>query len=210
MKQSSYHHGDLRRALLDAAAATIREEGAASVSMRGLAEHVGVSRSAAYRHFDSKAALLAAVAEDGFAELTRRLKSASSPENKGDVPPELGRFRQMGISYVEFAVEHPARYRLMFGPALSSREAHPNLDAAASAAFEQLAGGVEACQEVGAVREEPPARGGLAEMAWATVHGLSMLLVDRQIPQENASDLAQLVTGLLWEGLRPQQTKNLR
>jgi AcrR family transcriptional regulator len=191
----------LRAALLDAAAEAVRDGGVQSVSMRGLAERAGVSRSAPYRHFDSKAALLAAVAEQGFGELTSRLEAA----DEGEAQQELKRFRQMGISYVEFAVEHPARYRLMFGPTLTDREGHPELDAAASAAFEQLTEGVAACQEAGSVRAEPPAREGLAQMAWATVHGLSMLLVDRQIPGGTSQELAALVTGLLWEGLRPQE-----
>ena len=79
-KRDSYHHGDLRATLLGVAAHMIAERGVEGVTMRGLAEQIGVSRSAPYRHFADKAALLAAVAEDGFKRLAAGLRAAGAEQ----------------------------------------------------------------------------------------------------------------------------------
>ena len=198
--KDSYHHGNLRAALIDAAAEVVAADGVDGVSMRALAERVGVSRSAAYRHFDGKAALLAAVAEDGFRALTKRLDAAEGPSGPQQA---LMRFREMGIAYVRFAAAHPARYRLMFGQRRPERIAHPSLDEAAAASFERLADAIEACQAGGLVRGDPPAEA-LAEVAWAAVHGLSLLLIDDLIATDGPDEIATRVTDTLWQGLHPQ------
>src|SRR4051812_41503442 len=100
-----YHHGNLRRALLDEALATIRAEGVSGLTLREIGTRVGVSRTALYRHFADKRALLSAVATEGFRTL--RLELVAAWENNG-----RGRagFETMGVAYVRFAVANPAHY----------------------------------------------------------------------------------------------------
>src|SRR5262245_23788463 len=108
-KGGKYHHGDLRRALLDAALEILAEGGAAGLTLREVARRAGVTHAAPYRHFEDKAALLAAVAEEGFravyAEMLARSERVKDP---------VERLYQIGAAYVLFAVTHPAHFRVMF------------------------------------------------------------------------------------------------
>lgn len=97
---STYHHGDLRPALLAAAAQALEKDGPDGISLRELARRAGVSHTAPYRHFADRQALLAALAEEGFATLAAEL----------DGKP----WRDQAVAYVRFALAHPARFRLMF------------------------------------------------------------------------------------------------
>jgi|SRR6516162_720226 AcrR family transcriptional regulator len=106
---SSYHHGDLHAALVNAAAVEIERGGYESLSLRELAESVGVSRTAPYRHFADRRALLAAVALDGFERLTAIYRRAmGSGKNPRD------RLAAAGRGYLRFAAERPQMFRLMF------------------------------------------------------------------------------------------------
>jgi AcrR family transcriptional regulator len=106
---STYHHGDLRAALLKVAAAEIERVGYESLSLRELAEKLGVSRAAPYRHFADRRALLAAVAAEGFDELTAIHRKAAA---SGKAP--LARLVTAGRGYLAFAAEQPQMFRLMF------------------------------------------------------------------------------------------------
>jgi AcrR family transcriptional regulator len=97
---TTYHHGDLRAAVLAAAGALIEKEGLASLSIREAARRAGVSHNAPYRHFPDRDALLAALAADGFDALEKFLQGKAG--------------RALGEAYVRFALEHPQRFRLMF------------------------------------------------------------------------------------------------
>ena len=142
-KENHYHHGDLRATLLAVAARMIAEKGVEGVTMRGLAEQIGVSRTAPYRHFVDKAALLAAVAEDGFNRLNARVRDAKT-QNAGD--PLLS-FRQMCLVYVEFAVENPTHYRLMFGQEVLNRQEYPGLADAAEVIRNETVAVIQQCQQ---------------------------------------------------------------
>src|SRR6266540_1426296 len=104
-----YHHGDLRRALLDAAIEAITEAGPATVSLRDLARRAGVSHAAPAYHFGDKAGLLTAIAADGF-----RLLGAAL----GEAWTATGSFLEVGVAYVGFAVTHRAHFEVMFRPEL--------------------------------------------------------------------------------------------
>ncbi len=194
--EKPYHHGDLRRALLDAAARRLHDAGPEALTMRALAEATGVSRTAPYRHFRDKAALLVALAAEGF----ERLRAALHAARAGSAPGLAG-FEAMGVAYVRFAVDKPAYYRLMYGrDAVARRTVNPDLQAAADAAYEELASLVAAGQASGHLRAGDP--GALAYVAWGTVHGLAMLLVDGQIEEPADVDaLARLTARTLLEGL---------
>ena len=162
-----YHHGDLRRALVDATAKIVAREGAAAVTLREVARLAGVSHNAPYRHFESLAALLAAVATEGFEAFRAALLTAAEIAKPGQ------RKKALGQAYLRFALDNPRLYLLMFGPDLD-KSAYPELKAAANAAFAVLRG--ETAKSAG--------RGsGYAEAigAWAFVHGLAHLIIDKQI-----------------------------
>jgi AcrR family transcriptional regulator len=120
---TTYHHGDLRAAVLEAAARMIEKEGIEGLSVREAARRAGVSHNAPYRHFPDREALLAALAEEGFTQLSKALENRSG--------------RELAEAYVRFALQQPQRFRLMF----ASRRAPPDLQARFGAAFAQLGSG---------------------------------------------------------------------
>ncbi len=171
-----YHHGDLHRALLDAALALVESQGAQGFTLREVARRVGVTHSAPYRHFKDKAELLAAVAAEGFKLLGERLISAR--DAAGSDP--AARMRAIGVQYVCFALEHPAHYRVMFGRELQTCPPEHPMRVEGERTFGVLMEVVSALKADGAP-DNGPAR---ALISWATVHGLAMLMADRRLPVE--------------------------
>ena len=174
-----YHHGDLRRALLEEAARTIQHEGVNGLTLRAVGERLGVSRTALYRHFTDKAALLSAVAREGFRML--RLALVEAWTNGGG-----GRrgFEAMGVAYVRFAVANPSHYRVMFGGFLARPSPDPELAEEAAGAFQVLVDSLVAQQQAGLVRKDDPLQ--LARFIWALVHGIAMLAIDGHFQHEGA------------------------
>ncbi len=193
----AYHHGDLRAALVDEAAAMISENGAASVTMRAIGSRLGVSRGAPYRHFADKTALLVAVAVEGFKRLNRRLDASSAAAS----PSGVERLRRMGEQYVRFALEHPAHYRLMYGKEALERQDQPELRKAAGALLDHLVEVIRVHQQRGEIEGgDPRAR---AYVAWSAVHGLASLLIERQIaPKVDVDDLIRQTTRTVLDGMR--------
>jgi AcrR family transcriptional regulator len=174
-----YHHGNLRRALLDEALATIRAEGVAALTLREIGARVGVSRTALYRHFADKRALLAAVATEGFRALRERLVAAW--EEGGRTPAA---FRAMGAAYVRFAVESPSHYRVIFGGFVDPEMKDAELATEGQAAFLALVDALGALQRSAAVRDDELVL--MARHVWALVHGVAMLALDGLLPEEGA------------------------
>ena len=170
-----YHHGDLRRALIDTALAMVTEEGAWNFTLREVARRAGVSHTAPYNHFEDKSALLAEVAALGFQSLRQTMDAAARGQ------PRSGRqaLAGVGAAYVRFGVEHPAHYRLMFGAELADKARHPTLQAASDATFAVLTGVLERGQASGQVRRGAVRDQALA--AWSLVHGLTTLLIDQRL-----------------------------
>ncbi|TMB38769.1 MAG: TetR/AcrR family transcriptional regulator [Deltaproteobacteria bacterium] len=170
-----YHHGDLRRALIDTALAMVTEEGAWNFTLREVARRAGVSQAAPYNHFEDKSALLAEVAALGFQSLRQTMDAAARGQ------PRSGRqaLAGVGAAYVRFGVEHPAHYRLMFGAELADKARHPTLQAASDATFAVLTGVLERGQASGQVRRGAVRDQALA--AWSLVHGLTTLLIDQRL-----------------------------
>src|SRR5499427_5454071 len=136
-----YHHGDLRHVLLRSALEILSEAGVAGLSLRAAARRARVSAMAPYRHFADKEALLSAVAEYGFRELTTRLATAAATA----ADPRAG-LAALGVAYVLFACDRPSLFRLMFGPMIEKKAGHPALDEAAHACFNALRQAVEAAK----------------------------------------------------------------
>jgi AcrR family transcriptional regulator len=195
-----YHHGDLKHALIEAALAHIKREGARGISLREVARGAGVSHTASYRHFPSKESLLAAIAEQGFGLLNEKMRAAMEPH--ADDP--LASWRACGVAYVEFGVQYPEHLQVMFGGHIANAERYPTLQQAGHACFELLASSVRAALAAGLM-------GGASERviayaSWAIVHGLAQLIAGYQIrhePEEpmTPTQLAELVTGLLQTGV---------
>ena len=197
-----YHHGDLRRALIDTALAMVTEEGAWNFTLREVARRAGVSHAASYNHFEDKSALLAEVATVGFESLRQALEAAAGAHPRSARQQLAG----IGAAYVRFGVEHPAHYRLMIGPELADKARYPALQAASEAAFRVLLTGVlERAQASGQVRQGPVHDQALA--AWSMVHGLTTYLIDERVGSPGVSTgdaerLARVASMVLFDGLR--------
>ena len=169
-----YHHGDLRRALVDEALRTIHAHGVEDLTLRGAGARLGVSRTALYRHFSDKQALVAAVGREGFRMLRLALSDAWQRHGKG----RRG-FEAMGVAYVNFAVAHPSHYRVMFGRFIESCSKDPAFVEEAVAAFQVLVDSLVEQQKAGLIRRDDPIM--LARFIWSVVHGIAMLAIDGQL-----------------------------
>lgn len=194
---SSYHHGNLRAALLEAAGRALAAEDPDALTMRGLATEVGVSRSAAYRHFASKDALLSELAEDGFRQLSGILEAA---HREASEQTSRERLAEQGAAYVRFARNHPAAYRLMYGRHALDRHAYPRLQEAAESAYAVLVATITRAQASGLLREGQPEH--LAYVTWSLLHGLASLIVEGQMKAPQDPDaLARFAMGTLLNGM---------
>jgi AcrR family transcriptional regulator len=195
-RRRPYHHGNLRRALLDEALGAIRTEGVDGVTLREIGARVGVSRTALYRHFADKRALLAAVATDGFRALRQELCAAW--EKAG---PGRAAFEAMGVAYVRFAVDNPSHYRVMFGGFVDAKASDPELAAEAAGAFQALVEALAMMQRAGMVRGDDTVT--MARFVWAVVHGVAMLAIDRGLREPGAvEDLTRYAIERLGTGIR--------
>ncbi|HZG93023.1 MAG TPA: TetR/AcrR family transcriptional regulator [Pseudonocardia sp.] len=177
-----YHHGDLRRALLDTALTVIAEHGPVALSLRDVARRAGVSHAAPTHHFKDKTGLLTALAAEGWGLLADALADAAARD---------GRFSELGVAYVVFAVGHPAHFAVMRAPGLV-RDDDPDLVSA-----RDRAGAALHTESGGGARDATTALTG-----WALVHGLSALLLEgtvRPDPGADVADLARRVTTRLTE-----------
>lgn len=173
-RAGQYHHGDLRRALLEEALRTIQAGGVAQLTLRAVGDTLGVSRTALYRHFSDKQALLAAVGREGFRMLREALTAAWEERGRG----RKG-FEAMGLAYVQFAVAHPSHYRVMFGGFIESCAKDAGFMQEAQAAFQVLVDSLVEQQRAGLVRREDPLL--MARFIWSVVHGIAMLVIDGQL-----------------------------
>jgi AcrR family transcriptional regulator len=169
-----YHHGDLRRALLEEALRTIQTDGVESLTLRAVGERLGVSRTALYRHFSGKQALLASVGREGFRMLRMALTDAWERHGRGRPG-----FEAMGSAYIRFAVEHSSHYRVMFGRFVESCTKDPEFVQEAGAAFQVLVDALVEQQQAGLVRRDDPVT--QARFVWSVVHGVAMLVIDGQL-----------------------------
>jgi AcrR family transcriptional regulator len=192
----SYHHSDLRNALVEEGIAILERDGLDALTVRAAARAVGVSHAAPARHFPHASGFLAAIAAVGF----RRLAAALAEPRVEQAADE---FQAAGLAYVGFAIAHPDWYRLLFHPVLPDHRDHPELESASAEAFEQLRAHVRRAIAAGTVRDDDVDT--LSLTAWATVHGIATLIIDGQLARkgygQDGEDLAVLVTQTLYLGL---------
>ena len=173
---------DLKQRVLDASVQLIHDVGLAGLSMREVARRAGVSHQAPYHHFADKAAIVAALVEHGFTMLASRMEAA---ERTG---PRDQRMRRVGRAYVDFALEQPVHFRLMFRPELSNPARFPAAHAAGGRAFavlDRLVG------EIAGPRASRSRKDALVSMHWSLVHGLSTLLLDGPLASELGAGVAR-------------------
>jgi AcrR family transcriptional regulator len=175
-----YHHGDLRSALVAAAAALLERDGAEALSFRAVARAAGVSQAAPYNHFTGREELLATIAEQGFRALEAAQIAAADRAGPG-----ASRVISLGMDYIAFAIAHPQLYRLMFGVGVASWCAYPDVAEAKHRAFEPTRAVL-----AGYLGADAPAatREAAAHAGWGLVHGLAMLRLDGSVATGAGSD----------------------
>ncbi|MFC0105688.1 TetR/AcrR family transcriptional regulator [Kibdelosporangium aridum] len=195
MTRTNYHHGALRETLLKATLELIETEGIGAVSLRQVARAAGVSPRAPYHHFPDRAAVLTALADEGFQLLAATLAEAHDAAAN---PTEA--LEAILNAYIEFAKAQPAYFRLMFRPELTQSHKSDSGTEAGEAAFAVLANTVGECLATNAVK--PVDKDVLAIAMWSLVHGYASLWLDGQLdrrtknPATLAHEVAALVTSL--------------
>ena len=193
-ERASYHHGDLRNALVQAGLERLERDGADGLSLRAIAADVGVSHAAPAHHFGTLSGLRTALATIGFARFGAGMRAAR--ERAGPEPE--AQMRAVGVSYIAVAESSPALFRLMFTAALLDWS-DGSLQTAATAAREEL---IEICRpaadRLGIVN--PILRGALERLVWSSVHGYAHLSVSGQFgeecpPESSLLDIAALLFG---------------
>ncbi len=200
--KGAYHHPDLEHALVDAAIRTIHEQGVNALNLRAIGSQLGVSRTAIYRHFDDKSALLARVALEGFRIFRLALRSAVDEARKRGADP----LEEMGSAYIEFALANQSHYKTMFSGAFGSWDRYPDLITEADGAFDVLLSTIR--EEQGTSRiaaSHDPMR--LAHIIWAGVHGIATLGMAGHLGPHDGTDgqleeLSRLHSRILLSGLR--------
>ncbi|MFJ8000967.1 TetR/AcrR family transcriptional regulator [Streptomyces sp. NPDC096310] len=187
--RQSYHHGDLRAAVLRSALHLLDTDGADALSLRAVARHAGVSANAPYRHYRDKEALLAALATHGFTELKARFEAAADDPDAPDDPAAsrpadlASALAPLARTTVRYALDHPGLFHLMFGhPCVSHADVSAASDAAQAAVTARIA-----------AFAPPEHREPLKLGVWALVHGLSLLLLDGRLGDPTPQQIDTLV-----------------
>ncbi len=197
-KAGTYHHGDLRRVLLETAVKVVEKDGIAALTLQSLARRAGVSSGAPYHHFPNLEQLLAAIAQDGLTKLVDEMRRSSAT-----APPDASaQLTALGRGYVRFALAHRGHFRVLFRP-----ELRPLLDKAMNHALGEglrmLRDAIVRCQEEGVAPQGDTDR--LVLLAWSAVHGASHLWVDGSLSEEQlvkdgnalAESIATVLTSVL-------------
>ena len=185
MSERPYHHGDLRRVLLQHAEQAVVQSGPAHLSLRDVARRAGVSHAAPAHHFSDKAGLLAALAAEGFRLLADRLTQAFQT---------TGNFLEVGVAYVQFALDHRAHFEVMFRADLYDIN-RPDVAEARAAAALALAHGIHTLPP-DAIGPDPHIAG---RAAWSLVHGFASLWLGGVLEAEDPVEEARTVARLLFD-----------
>lgn len=190
-----YHHGDLRRVVIETAQDMLREDKGWQFTLREVARRAGVSHAAPYKHFPDKSVLLAELASIGFEDLRAQISDAVTP------PPRSARaeFACACKAYIRFGMANPSLYRLMFSGEVDKAD-HERLREASSNAFAVLVDLLERGQGNGAFKKQPVRA--QAAASWSLIHGFTMLAIDGQlVPDKAGGKSVDAVLTALLEGL---------
>lgn len=176
LAEPSYHHGNLRGAFVEAALALEPEHGALGLSLREVARKVGVTHAAAYHHFESKEALVLAVADDGYARLLSAIREPEIPAPFTGRMAALFRLIAVGAEYVRFAFDNPSRFRFMYGtPPVAAAAGSSPIAARQAEVLSVFADVVAEGQREGLIAGEKSGR--IGAQLWAEAHGLATLAI---------------------------------
>lgn len=176
-----YHHGNLREALLKAAIRLIAEVGPTAFTLREVARRAGVSHNAPYRHFRDKDDLLAAVAAQGFRELTQAMLDGAGQQSDA-----IQRLKGAGLAYVRFALRRPEHFTVMFDAPVLKGDRRESAEAGQEA-FSTLLTFVKSCQHKGRLPSGDPLE--LALLAWSMVHGIAKLATTGRLPYQSSAEI---------------------
>ena len=175
MSATPYHHGDLKNALIKAGVEILAEEGLGGLSLRKVAKQAGVSHAAPYSHFKDKQALIAAISTEGFKQLYTQIEAVKEAHQAD--PETL--LIETAWAYVQFALNAPDRFKLMFSSVLEKEKDYPDFVEISQKNFDQVVEIVEICQKAGTLKAG--ASDLIALSLWGTVHGFISLLLEGQI-----------------------------
>jgi AcrR family transcriptional regulator len=198
-KTSPYHHGNLKESLVATALDIIDKDGLDAITLRDLTQRLGTSRTAVYRHFDSKEALILGVIEKGYENLDLMF----TPIFQDRTQSVAERFKTMGRAYLDFAIEHPNLYRLLFGDKYhQEREKLCDYkDENQATGLYTLIGLLLEAQEEGIIASVNPMV--QAAMVWASIHGLASLLIDGHLMmRDNMEAIYEYSIEVLLKGLQ--------
>lgn len=201
-KRKSYHHGDLRQALIHAAVEIIAEREQAEFTLRELARRLNVTHAATYHHFKDKEDLLAAVAQDGFIALLSHLRTTVERCHDASEGQTLV-MRALSAAYIEFAVENAAHFRVMFQRDYSQNpERFAATIEARDAQREFVQDELEKTQALGLYRDMPQEE--FNAVTWATLHGLAVLIINGlvEVPEgQSIVEYSSSITRHLYVGI---------
>ena len=189
----TYHHGDLERALVDAAIEIVRKSGTAPLSLRAIARAAGVSHAAPYHHFQDRHSLLRAVSDRAMSLLCAAMQETSARYRHDP----LRQFQAEGVAYVLFAVKEPHLFRLIF--TVDDVRLLPFIRQQCQQTF----GGVRRLVQEAIVQAEPNEIDTIAVAAWSLVHGVAQLALARQFGEriEDIESAARQVTSMFLTGM---------
>src|SRR5215472_9129433 len=188
-----YHHGNLREALLEAAVRLIAEVGPTAFTLREVARRAGVSHNAPYRHFHDRDDLMAAVAAQGFRELTQAMIEAAAAKSD-----PIDRLKHAGLGYVTFALRRPEHFTVMFDAPMARRK-HPDSAAAAEEAFVTLLNFVKDCQDAGRLSSADLRQ--MSLLAWTMVHGIAKLAITGRLPFRSNAEVLKFAEFVIDQSL---------
>ena len=172
--KNRYHHGDLRKSLIETASLMLKSDGVNGLSLRKLAEQVGVSRTASYHYFKDKNELLCAIAEQGFAHWQAQVEEIF----KRDDVSNTNKYRQFVHDYISYANDNPELYDLMFGRTIwKQNKATQPLKEIAYPSFQRQVDMTRMWQQQGLMSANLDTLR-LAQVTWGTLHGIARLLID--------------------------------
>jgi AcrR family transcriptional regulator len=175
MPSKTYHHGDLKNALIKGGVEILSKEGVAGLSLRKVAQHVGVSHNAPYSHFPDKQSLIAAISTEGFKQLYSALDAIIS-----SYPDDSKRqLQECAWAYVQFAINNTDTFKIMFSGVLEKDKEYPALVEISYKTFNRVVDMVRACQEAALLRAATPELTAVA--VWGLIHGIVSLLLEGQI-----------------------------
>jgi AcrR family transcriptional regulator len=174
-RKKSYHHGDLKNALIKAGADILSKEGVSALSLRKVAHKAGVSHAAPYAHFADKQALIAAISTEGYKKLYEKIAQVAG-QYQAD---PLRRLVEASWAYVQFALDEPDQFKVTLSGMIEKEQDYPAFVETARQTFSLVVDIVAQCQQAGILRTGPDDLAAVS--AWSLIHGFVTLLLENQV-----------------------------